>query len=56
MKVGAIRTEPFVKGDESRSDKNGTGLGLSIVKNILDNLGFKSKIKIKDGWFKVIIR
>ena len=48
--------EPFVKGDQSRSDKNGTGLGLSIVKNILDNLGFKSKIKIKDGWFRVIIR
>ena len=48
--------EPFVKGDQSRSDKNGTGLGLSIVKNILDNLGLKSKIKIKDGWFKVIIR
>lgn len=48
--------EPFVKGDESRSDKNGTGLGLSIVKNILVNLGFKSKIKIKDGWFRVIIK
>lgn len=48
--------EPFVKGDESRSDKNGTGLGLSIVKNILDNLGFKSKIKMKDGWFRVIIK
>ena len=48
--------EPFVKGDESRSDKSGTGLGLSIVKNILNNLGFKSRIKIKDGWFKVIIK
>ena len=48
--------EPFIKGDESRSDKNGTGLGLSIVKNILNNLGFKSRIKIKDGWFKVIIK
>ena len=47
--------EPFVKGDESRSDKSGTGLGLSIVKNILNNLGFKSRIKIKDGWFNVII-
>ena len=48
--------EPFIKGDESRSDKSGTGLGLSIVKNILNNLGFKSRIKIKDGWFKVIIK
>ena len=48
--------EPFVKGDQSRSDKSGTGLGLSIVKNILDNMGFKSKIKIKDGWFRVIIK
>ena len=48
--------EPFVKGDESRSEKNGTGLGLSIVKNILNNLGFKSKIKIKDVWFRVIIK
>ena len=48
--------EPFVKGDESRSDKNGTGLGLSIVKNILNSLGFKCRIKIKDGWFKVIIK
>ena len=48
--------EPFVKGDQSRSEKNGTGLGLSIVKNILNNQGFRSKIKIKDGWFKVIIK
>ena len=48
--------EPFVKGDQSRSEKNGTGLGLSIVKNILNNQGFRSKIKLKDGWFKVIIK
>ena len=48
--------DPFVKGDESRSENNGTGLGLSIVKNILDNHGIKSKIKIKNDTFKVIIR
>ncbi|MCR5848552.1 MAG: HAMP domain-containing histidine kinase [Lachnospiraceae bacterium] len=48
--------EPFVKGDESRSENNGTGLGLSIVKNILDNQRFKSKINYKNGTFKVIIK
>ncbi len=28
--------EPFVKGDESRSNQKGTGLGLAIAKSILD--------------------
>ena len=48
--------EPFVKGDESRSENNGTGLGLSIVRNILLSYGFKSKIKVKGNSFNIIIK
>ena len=48
--------EPFVKGDPSRSEKKGSGLGLSITKNILDNFGYKSEIKINKDCFSVIIK
>ena len=48
--------EPFVKDDESRSEKTGTGLGLSIVRNILNSYGFKAQIKSKSTSFKVIIK
>jgi signal transduction histidine kinase len=48
--------DPFVKDDESRSEKSGTGLGLSIVRNILNGYGFKAKIKSKDNNFKIIIK
>jgi signal transduction histidine kinase len=48
--------EPFIKGDPSRSEKKGSGLGLSITKNILDNFGYKSEIKINKDCFSVIIK
>ena len=48
--------DPFVKDDESRSDKSGTGLGLSITRNILRSYGFKAKIKSKGTSFKIIIK
>lgn len=48
--------EPFVKGDDSRSDRKGTGLGLSIAKNILEAQGFVPKIKVKKDGFKVVVK
>lgn len=48
--------EPFVKGDDSRSDRKGTGLGLSIAKNILEAQGFVPKIKVKKDGFEVIVK
>ena len=48
--------DPFVKDDESRSDKSGTGLGLSIARNILQSYGFKAKIKSKGTSFRIIIK
>ena len=48
--------EPFVKGDESRSNRNGTGLGLSIARGILENQGFKAKIRINGKRFSVSVR
>ena len=48
--------EPFVKGDDSRSDRKGTGLGLSIAKNILEAQGFVPKIKVKKDGFRVIVK
>lgn len=48
--------EPFVKGDESRSNRNGTGLGLSIARGILENQGFKAKIRMKENRFIVSIQ
>ena len=48
--------EPFIKGDPSRSEKKGSGLGLSITKNILDNFGYRSEIKINKDCFSVIIK
>ena len=47
--------KPFVKDDESRSDKSGTGLGLSIAKNIFNRHKLKSKIEVTDKTFKVEI-
>ena len=48
--------EPFVKGDESRSEKNGTGLGLAIVNSILNLNNLKGEIICKDETFKVVIK
>ena len=48
--------EPFVKGDESRSEKNGTGLGLSIVNSVLSLNRLKGKLSCKDEMFRVEIK
>ena len=48
--------EPFVKGDESRSEKNGTGLGLSIVNSVLSLNRLKGKLSCKDEVFRVEIK
>lgn len=45
--------EPFVKGDDSRSDKTGTGVGLAITGNILSLHHMKGRIVCKDGSFAV---
>lgn len=46
-------TEPFVKGDISRSSKQGSGLGLSIVKIILDMHGYSMGISTDYESFSV---
>ena len=48
--------KPFVKGDNSRSNKQGTGVGLAIVKNILELHGYVLKLSCEDGIFKVEIK
>lgn len=47
--------EPFVRGDESRSNNKGTGLGLAIAKSIFEKHKLKSYIEYKDGRFAVVI-
>lgn len=47
--------EPFVRGDESRSNNKGTGLGLAIAKSIFEKHKLKSSIEYKDGRFAVVI-
>ncbi|MBQ6544183.1 MAG: HAMP domain-containing histidine kinase [Lachnospiraceae bacterium] len=37
--------EPFVKGDDSRSETKGSGLGLSIAKKIVDMHGWEIELK-----------
>ena len=48
--------KPFVKGDNSRSNKKGTGIGLTISKNIFEMHGFKQKLSYNDGKFIVEIQ
>lgn len=48
--------KPFVKGDNSRSNKQGTGVGLAIVKNIVELHGYGLKLSCEDGLFKVEIK
>ena len=48
--------KPFVKGDNSRSNKQGTGVGLAIVKNIVELHGYGLKLSCEEGIFKVEIK
>ncbi|SCW32017.1 Histidine kinase-, DNA gyrase B-, and HSP90-like ATPase [Ruminococcaceae bacterium YRB3002] len=43
--------EPFVKGHDSRGEKDGTGLGLSIADNNLSMLGYSLDISYENGKF-----
>lgn len=47
--------KPFVKGDNSRSNKSGSGIGLTIVKNILESHGYKMKIAYEENVFKIVV-
>lgn len=55
-KEAANLWKPFVKGDNSRSNKQGTGVGLAIVKNILELHGYSLKLSCEDGKFCVDIK
>lgn len=46
---------PFVRGDNSRTEKKGTGVGLAICKHLLEIQGFKMHISIKNNIFSVEI-
>jgi len=43
-KSGKELFEPFVKGDDSRSESTGSGLGLSIVKKITEMHGWEIEL------------
>ncbi|MBQ8412328.1 MAG: HAMP domain-containing histidine kinase, partial [Lachnospiraceae bacterium] len=45
--------KPFVKGDNSRSNKKGSGIGLTIAKNIFEQHGYKMRISYEEGNFDV---
>lgn len=47
--------KPFVKGDNSRSNKKGSGIGLTIVKNIVEGHGYKVNLSYEENIFKVDI-
>lgn len=48
--------QPFVKGDESRSNKSGSGLGLAIANNICSLHGYKLSIEYNEQRFIAKIR
>lgn len=48
--------KPFVKGDESRSNKSGSGIGLTIAKNIFELHGYTLKLAADDDTFTVTVR
>ena len=47
--------QPFIKGDNARSNKQGTGIGLSISNTIFKMHGFKQNIMCKNEEFVVEI-
>lgn len=47
--------KPFVKGDNSRSNKKGSGIGLTIAKHIFEMHKFKMNISYKDNEFLVSV-
>lgn len=48
--------EPFVTGDENRSDQKGSGLGLAIARNIAELLSYKMKVSYEDKTFAVSLQ
>lgn len=56
-KVKAVELwKPFVKGDNSRSEKKGSGIGLTIAKNILEMHGYTLEIAYEEESFCVKVR
>ncbi len=47
--------DPFVKGHDSRGEKDGTGLGLSIADNNLSMLGYKLELGYEEGVFTATV-
>lgn len=47
--------KPFVKGDNSRSNKKGSGIGLTIAKNIFEQHGYKMRISYEEKSFIVCV-
>lgn len=47
--------KPFVKGDNSRSNKKGSGIGLTIAKNIFEQHGCRMILSFEDGCFMVCV-
>lgn len=48
-------TEPFAKGDNSRSGRKGSGLGLSIASEAVRRMGLTLSVDARDGRFTAII-
>lgn len=55
IKHGNELLEPFVKGDESRTNQMGSGLGLSLVHNLAEKNNLKINVSADDGIFVVEI-
>ncbi len=49
-------TAPFVKGNESRSNRTGTGIGLSIAKAACERQNFDLQLKLEESNFTAIIK
>lgn len=47
--------KPFVKGDNSRSNKKGSGIGLTIAKHIFEQHGYRMSLSYEDRCFMVCV-